>query len=244
MASKDIKTRIQETGRSSQRLTQANFETSTGASGSKTRIATFQADTPLAFRETSVRMVFITVEEFTAAGDGAQETFNLDHDLLPTNNTSDFVLYADGSRVAADAVDYANDSFDYTDDGTEQVLHAYYVARTPVQVEIVKSAPTSQGQVAETVYDDVTSILHERNQHKSPPEMDFPGGDSLKPMVPRKWSVDIYAKGPVPFAWDDSAEDNPQGTEAKNAVLSIPVARFNDNIEGLGQAVKEDIISP
>jgi hypothetical protein len=93
------------------------------------------------------------------------------------------------------------------------------------------------------IYDDTTSILHERDQHKEPPEMDFSNSSPFAPVVPRKWTVDIYADGPVPFAWDDSDEANSQGTSAVNAVVSLPINRAQRDVQQLGQAVKNDIIS-
>jgi len=226
-----------------QRLKRQNFALNNGVAGARTKIGTYKAESPLSFREEAVRLIFIQVEEFQTDGSGNQQTFNLNHDIIPTDNTTDFVLFEAGSRVQADSIDYAADSFDYTGPGSAEYLHAYYVPRDPVQVEIVKSAPKSQGQVSEVVYDDTTSILHERNQNKEPPMMDFANDSPLAPVVPRKWTVDIYADGPVGFDWDDSDSANSQGTTAVNAVVSLPVNRAKRDVSGLGQAVKQDIIS-
>lgn len=227
-----------------QRLKRQDFDLTNGTANARTKIASYRAESPVAFRAgEAVRLMLVTVEEFTTEGDSAQDTYNLSHDIIPTSNTTDFVLFSDGTRTQADSVDYAGDSFNYTDGSSAETLHAYYVPRDPVQIEVVKSAPKSQGKVSEVVYDDTTSILHERNQHKEPPEMDFSGRSPLAPIVPRKWTVDIYADGPVPFEWDDSAEANSQSTTAVNAVVSLPVNRAQRDVSNLAQAVKQDIIS-
>lgn len=234
---------LQETPAAQQRLKRQDFDLDNGTAGARTKIASYQAESPVAFRPEAVRLAFVTVEEFTTSGNGAQETFDLSHNILPTSNTTDFVLYSDGARTQADTVDYAGDSFDYTDGGTQETLHAYYVPRDPVRVEILKQAPKSQGRVEEVLFDATTSMLHERNQHKEPPTMDFTGRSKLAPVVPRKWTVDVYAEGPVGFAWDDSDTANSQGTTAVNPVVSMPVNRAQRDVEDLAQAVKRDIIS-
>lgn len=227
-----------------QQLKRGDFTLTNGTANARTKVASFRAESPIAFREDAVRMMFVTVEQFqTNATAGDTETFNLSNDIIPTSNTTDFVLFEGGNRVQPDSVDYAGNSFNYTDNGTGNYLHAYYVFGDPVKVEVVKQAPKSQGRVEETVYDDVTSILHERNQHKEPPRMDFSTRSPLAPVVPRKWTVDIYADGPLPIEWDDANEANPQNTTAVNAVVSLPVNRAQRDVPNLAQAVKQDIIS-
>lgn len=227
-----------------QRLRKADFTLTEDTSGSRTKIASYEAELPIAFRKDAVRMVFVAVDQFQTNGTADDtETFNLSNDIISTANTTDFVLYEEGTRVSEDSVDYAANSFDYTDDGTNNYLHAYYVPRNPVQIEIEKTAPKAQGAVSEVVYDDVTSILHERNQNKQPPEMDFNPNRPLEPVVPRKWTIDVYADGPIAFSWDDSDEANSKDTSAVNAVMSLPINRAQRDVQGLGDAVKQDIIS-
>lgn len=48
----------------------------------------------------------------------------------------------------------------------------------------------------------------------------------------------MYAEGPVPFDWDDDTD----GTTAVNAVLSLPIRRAEEHVDGLGSAVKRDIL--
>jgi hypothetical protein len=240
---RDVVKALAQAPATTQRLKRQDFDLTNGTANARTKIASYQAESPIAFREEAVRLMFVQVEQFQTPGDGSTTTYNLDHDILPTSNTTDFVLYDSGGRVQADQVDYAGNSFDYTNpDAAAEYLHAYYVPRDPVKVEVVKSAPKSQGKVSEVIYDDTTSILHERNQHKEPPEMDFSGRSALAPVVPRKWTVDVYADGPVGFDWNDDDTANSQGTTAVNAVVSLPVNRAQQDVSNLAQAVKQDII--
>jgi len=233
---------LRQTPSEGQRLRKDDFDLSNGQSGQRSRIATFEAESPLALRrDAPMRLMFIEVEEFTTDGTADNtETFNLSNNLIETVNTTDLVLYNDGERVQPDAVDYGAESFDYTDAETGSTLHAYYVCRDPVKVEIERRAPRAQGAVQDVVFDDVTSILHERNQNKEPPQFDF--DHPLDSIVPRKWYVDVYAEGPVGFDWDDDGTNNPQDTEATNALLSLPVNRAKQDVPGLAQAVREHII--
>jgi hypothetical protein len=233
---------LRETPSESQRLRKDDFDLSNGGSGQRSRIATFEAESTLSLRrDAPMRLMFIEVEEFTTDGTADNtETFTLSNNLIETVNTADLVLYDDGTRVQPDAVDYGAESFDYTDSATGSTLHAYYVARDPVKVEIERRAPRAQGAVQDVVFDDVTSILHERNQNKEPPEFDF--DHPLDSIVPRKWYIDVYAEGPVGFDWDDDGTNNPQDTEATNALLSLPVNRAKQDVPGLAQAVREHII--
>jgi hypothetical protein len=88
----------------------------------------------------------------------------------------------------------------------------------------------------------VTSLLHERNQNKEPPTMD--ADHLLDLVVPRKWKLQVYAQGPVGFAWDDSGTANTQGVTASNAILTVPVRKAKTDVKGLSQAVKQRIIDP
>lgn len=234
---------LQEAPATQQRLKRGDFTLTNGTANARTKIASYTAESPIAFREDDVRLMLVVVEQFQTDGSGTAQTFNLSNNIIPTSNTTDFVLYEGASRVAADSVDYAADSFTYTGPGSAEYLHAFYVARNPVEIEIEKTAPKSQGKVSQVIFDGNTALLHEQNQHKEPPAMDFSGKSAFAPVVPRKWSVDIYADGPIAFAWDDSSTANAQGVTAVNAVVSLPVNRSSRDIEGLGQAVKQDIIS-
>jgi len=223
------------------RLRKSDFSLSNGTGGEESTIATYDVETPLVLREQAdIRLVLTTVEEFQTAGNGNQETFSLSNDIISQVNSADLVLYSDGSRTSPDSIDYANDSFDYTDGGNQERLHAHYVARDPGQVEIEKVAPRSQGRVSEVVYDDATSLLHERDQNDEPPSFDFDQPEAKA--VPRKWQLRITLDAPYPAEWDDSSENNSQDTTATNAIVSLPTKVASRDVPGLGGAVKRHII--
>jgi hypothetical protein len=237
----NVMRRLRRTEAQNQKLRRTDFDLTAGTAGQRTRIARYQTELPIALRQDApMRLVFVAREDFTTDGTtGNTETFTLSNDLIQTPNTADLVLYEAGSRVQPDAVDYDADSFDYTDDGTNNTLHAYYVARDPVRVDVEKVSPKAQGSVSEVVYDDVTSVLHERDQNQEPPRFDFDTDEKpLAPVVPRKWYLDVYAEGPVAFDWDDDTD----GTTAVNAVLSLPIRRAEAHVDGLSAAVKRDIL--
>lgn len=233
--------RLQQTPATNQRLRRSDFDLGAANANQRSRIARFEADSPIAFRDGTLRLAFTVAEQFTTdATAGNVETFNLSNDALNSRNTTNFILYEGGAQVAADAVDYAADSFDYTDDGTGNVLTAFYVARDPVGVEIEKVAPKAQGSVSEVVYDDVTATLHARDQNREPPEWDF--NSPLQAVVPRKWYVDVYADGDPALALTDENKNSPQGVTAVNAVISLPIRRASQDVPNLGRAVKMDIL--
>lgn len=232
--------RLTETPGSKTKLRRGDFETTNGTVNERTRIARYQAPNPLALRtDAPARIVFVAHESFTTDGTaGNTETFNLGENLIESPNTDNFVLYEGSSIVAPDAVSYSGDSFDYTDDGTSNTLHAYYVPRDPVKIAIEKTAPPSEGNLSYTVFDGVTSIVHSKNQNKEP--IEFDANHPLDLVVPKKWHLDVYADGPVAFEWSESTD----GTVAINALLSVPIVQAKRDVEGLEQAVKQQVIDP
>lgn len=229
---------LEKTPAAHQKLRRADFTLTNDTANQRTKIADFKANLPLRIREEAMRLVFVTHESFTTDGTANNtETFSLSNNIINTANTTALALFEGSNRVQPDSVNYSGDSFDYTDDGTSNTLHAYYVARNPVQVEIEKHAPAGQGSVSEVLYDDVTSVLHERDQNKMPPMPSLNLSD-LQGVVPKDWTVEVYADGPIALQWDESTDN----TSAPNPMLTIPIARYQEDIQGLGRAVKQDVI--
>jgi hypothetical protein len=233
--------RLQDTAATSQLLRWSDFTRYNGASGERSLLMEYEAELPIVFREDGMRLVFVVVEEFTTDGSGNEQTFGLSNNLIETVNTEDLVLFSDGSRARPNSIDYGANEFKYTDGGAAETLDAFYIVRDPVQIEIVKKAPRSQGNVEEVLYDEVTSLLHTRDQNQEPPAMDFAGDHPLTPVVPRKWSVQLYANGSVAFANDDSDTGTDNGVQAVNALLKIPINRAQEDVEGLTAAVRQAI---
>ena len=228
---------------SSTQLKRSQFNLSNGTANQRTKIAEYEAESPMFLRpDAPMRLAFTVVEQFQTPGDGSQTTYDLSNDLLDTPNTVPLVLFESGTRVQPDSVDYDDDSFTYTGPGSAKYLHAVYVPRNATRIDIERQAPKSQGAVSDIPYDDVTSLLHERNQNKEPPTMD--ADHLLDLVVPRKWKLQVYAEGPVGFDWDDSDTANAQGVTASNAVVTVPVRKATQDVTGLAQAVKQRIIDP
>lgn len=220
-------------------LGRSDFDLSNGTAGERSEVASLKARTPLRVREgVAARLVLFTAERFQTNGTaGDTETFNLSHDAVDTDNATPFVLYEGDTRVSADAVDYAANTFDYTDDGTANDLTAFYVPRDPGQVTVEKVAPSGQASLSETLHETDTRRLAVTNQNKEPPEFDFL--NALEGVVPKNWRLKVYVDGPAPIRWDDSDFGTSYGVEATPAALSAPVHRYRKTVPGLESAVKE-----
>jgi hypothetical protein len=247
MVGNNIVQRLAETPAQNIQLRRSEFTLSNGTAQQRTKIAEYQAETPLVLRaDAPLRLVFVTVEQFQTPGDGSQTSYDLAHDIIESPNTQNFLLYEAGSRVQPDSVDYAGDSFTYTGPGSAEYLHAFYVVGDPVRIDIERQAPRSQGSVADVVYDDVTALLHPRDQNQEPVTFGDEGDTHpLDLAVPQKWRIEVYATSDVSglaLAYDDSDTANSQGTTATNALLTVPVRKAAQNVDGLSQAVKRRII--
>lgn len=228
-----------------QRIKRTDFTLTDGTANQRSKVASYKPNLPIALRENApMRLALVAGEEFTTNTTGGDaETFNLSNNIVDTPNTTSLVLYDEGSRVQPDSIDYAADTFTYTNpDASADTLHAFYVARNPGTIEVEKTAPSAQSGMNETVFDDVTSILAERNQNKDALEFEFDGQSPLEPVVPARWTIDVYVDVPYAVRWDDGGLTTSNGDTALNAILSVPVRRAEQNVEDLGQAVKRDII--
>ncbi|WP_435349000.1 hypothetical protein [Haloarchaeobius sp. HRN-SO-5] len=233
---------MKNAGARRQMLRRSDWTLIEGQANQEATVAEYQAQVPTVLRGDSMRLAFTVAEEFTSDGSGTAQTFNLANDVVDTPNTSALELYSDGNRVQPDSVDYTGDSFDYTDGGAAETLHAFYVPAEPVKLRIERVAPTSQGTVSDVVFNDISKPLHERNQNKEPPTLDIDPDDPLGRVVPKDWKLRVVADGPIAFSWDDSDEATSNGDTAVNAMLSVPVARSTEQIDGLSQAVKQALV--
>lgn len=234
--------KLRETPGQAKSLGRKDFTLSAGTANARSEVASYKAKVPLAVREgAAARVTFTAGEEFTTdATAGNAETFTLAHNVVDTKNATPFVLYDDGAVVQPDSVDYGANSFTYTDGATGSTLHAFYVARDPGAVEVEKVAPKTGASVSETLHEDTTSGLADRNQNKEPVRMDF--AHPLEGVVPTNWRVVVYVDSPFAVRWDDSPLTTSNGDEATNAVLSIPIHQFDRDVPGLEQAVKEQAL--
>lgn len=231
--------RLMETPGVDKSLGRADFTLSNGVAGERSEVASLKARTPLRVREgVAARLVLFTAERFTTDGTaGNTETFNLSHDAVDTDNATPFALYEGASRVSPDSVDYAANSFDYTDDGTANDLTAFYVPRDPGQVTVEKVAPSGQAALSETLHETDTRRLAVTNQNKEPVEFDFMG--ALEGVIPKNWRLKVYVDGPAAIEWNDDAETTTHDVAATAAALSMPVHRYRRTVPDLESAVKE-----
>jgi hypothetical protein len=209
--------------------------------GQDSVVADLQADRPVALRDDKDADLEITIpayEEFQTDGSGGQQTFVLSNDIIDSPATEAFLLYADGQLADEDSVDFDNDEFQYTDDGTVQDLDVFYVARNPSEVKIKKVVSDGQVSIGERVYGENTAILHSRDQSEQPTDLNVSGSE-MERYLPRKSNLQIVVNAPYTVRYEGPERDN--GTaRAANALLSIPKFQTESNPSGLLQAVKAD----
>ncbi|MFA9418460.1 hypothetical protein [Natrinema sp. HArc-T2] len=225
-------------------LTLREFDTREGTPGGASIVAETKLGRALQFRDdpdSELRLVLPAYEHFTTNGTADdQETFDLSHNAIDSPSTESFVLYEDGAIVEPDSIDYANNSFDYTSSGTDTDLDVFYIARDPASVEIRKTAPDAGGKVNQTLKEGQTAILHTRDQAQQEVSFGF-DRTPLQPYLPRKFKLQVVVDAPYTVAFE--APERANGTpRARNALLSLPRFQTEARIEGLGAAVKQDMI--
>lgn len=235
---KQVLQQLEQVPSANQRLSsaQGDWTTSGNTKNELTKVAEFQAQRPLAIREgESADVHFVAYEEFTTDGTASNtETFNLANDIIDADAIADdLVLFEGGSAVSADSVDYSANSFDYTDDGTANTLHAYYVVSDQALVDIRKVAPKN---VHETVKELDAGFANRRDQREDPVSFDF--DHPLQGVVPTDWKVEVHIDAPYAVQW---ADDSDSAATADNLLLDVPIRRARDNIEGLEDVVKATI---
>ncbi|DAC85271.1 hypothetical protein [Natrinema versiforme] len=225
-------------------VTLREFNTQEGTPGEASVIAETQVGRALQLRDdpdSELRLVLPAYEHFTTdANADNTETFELANTLVESPTTQDLLIWEDGAVVQPDAVDYGADSFDYTSSGTETDLDVFYVARNPASVEIRKTAPGAGGKVNQTLKEAQTAILHTRDQAQQEIMFGFER-TPLQPYLPRKFNLQVVVDAPYTVAFE--APERANGTpRARNALLSLPRYQTEARIEGLGAAVKQDMI--
>ncbi|WP_435332839.1 hypothetical protein [Haloarchaeobius sp. TZWWS8] len=210
---------------------------STNTTGEKSVVATYAAPRPIRLREDrEMDLAVPAYESFTTDGSGTAQTHSLSHDIIDTPATEALVLWSDGSPVQPGSVDYAANSFDYTDGGAAETLDVYYIPRNPAVVEFEKVAPGGGSTIKQPLFEIPTAIAHTRDQSKDPLSFDL-GRTGLQDTVPRKWVVQVSVNAPYTVKFEEST----RGTSATNALLSVPRAQTEARVPGLKDAVKADI---
>lgn len=213
-----------------QRLSAGDLDLEDNVPNERSLIASYKPDRPIALRETEYDLHLVAYEEITTDGTADNtETFNLSHDLHDADAVAtDLLLYKGSNLVQPDSVDYANDSFDFTDSGTASTLHVYYVVADQARVEIQKASP--KGTVEQITERDA-GLINRREQTRDPLAFDF--DHPLEGVIPADWRLEIYVDAPYQITWEDDTD----GTTADNALVSFPINRTDQEIEGLGSVV-------
>ncbi len=214
----------------------ADFETSPGSNGSRTKIAEYQTDRPLALRNGApVTPAIMAYEEFTADG-ASPETFDLSHNPVESGATSDnVVVYVNDSEVQPDSVDYEADTIS-VDTTADDTVGVFYASGRQARVEIQKTAPNG---THETLWSGDVKLIHLRNHAKDPITLELTAS-FWESIIPTDWKLEIFVNAPyiARFAKDVGGD----GTEerATNALLSIPYLGGTGEIEGLRRKVRID----
>ncbi|WP_144901359.1 hypothetical protein [Halobellus captivus] len=235
MVSQQILNRLANVKTSRETLKRGDFEEKAHAGGSgESVILEYQADQPIALRPgVPYRIVPVARESFTSDGSGTQQTFTLSHNLIDSDVSDDVVLYVDGAITQPDSIDYANDSFDYTDDGTNQDLTVYYVAATQASVKLKKVAPG--GSNSESLVEHDAALINRRDPNRDPNTFSF-NASPLQGTVPKNWSLQWTVDGPFNAGRDPATDPAPV-----NMLVSVPINRSTvSDIKGLASEVSED----
>jgi hypothetical protein len=228
--------RLQNAPADRKTLTAADFDRSLGTSGSRSLLAEFQAERAIAVRAGKpFDLSVVATETFSTDGSGTQQTFNLSHDLIDSDAVgTTFLLYSGNTVASADSVDYAGDSFDYTDGGSVEDLTVYYTAGDQARLEIQKVAPN--GTPAPLWSEDV-GMVHRRDQAKDPLEFDF--SDPFEAVVPTDFTIEVYVDAPYTATLVGQDGDGGNDVEpATNALLDVPIIGAPGKIAGAGEVVR------
>lgn len=231
----EIINRLREISTEATTLSRADFEGSPYAAGSdETAILEYKTEQPFALRNGArYRIVPVVRETDTTDGSGNQQTFNLGSDLIESDVSDDLVLYADGAQVSPDSIDYAGDSFDYTDDGAQQDLTVYYVAQTQANLKLKKVGPG--GSNGETLVRHDAGLVNRRDPNRDPLTFEL-DASALQAVVPADYTLKWTIEGPYSAGWDPDTDPEPV-----NLIVSVPVNRAQvEQVDGLASAVAVD----
>jgi len=197
----------------------------------RSKILEYKATRPFAIREgPPYDLNLVAYEKFTnnLAGNN-KDTYSLSNDIVDSPSiANDLVLYQGSSAVSEDSIDYANDQFDYTDNGTGDDLHAWYVVRDQALVQFEIRAPQNHQK---TIDEKDAGQANLRNQGRDPLEFDF--SDFAAGIVPTDWRLEVYANAPYDIVWSAAGGD----ATPDNALVTIPIRRWESEIGGLDDLV-------
>ena len=222
-------------------LANADFEQADSVVDERSVIASHQPDRAIAVAPGEYNLDLVAYESFTTDGSaGDAETFDLAHDPLDSDSVpQDVVVYKVGTGyVQPDSVDYDADTFTYTDGGTNNDLHVFYVAGAQATAQVRKVSPG--GSTSEVLDEADVGILNRRNQNKRPLRFDF--DHPLQGVVPANWTLEVVVDAPYIVSWGvDTNNDGALDAQATNQLINAPIRRTRqhapDFVEGVVAAV-------
>jgi hypothetical protein len=214
-----------------------NATESVTTSGEKSRLASVTVPTPrglLSGPENQVKIALPAYEGFSSDGtDGNTETFNLSNDLIQCPNTEDIVVYIGGTRTQPDAVDYANDTVDVTDPGSNNNIHVFYMVSDVGSVQLRKVAPTGESNADQELDSAALHHINQQDQTDNPHYLTFES--DAEPWVPTDFALEINVTAQYQIALTDPDGD---GAVADNALFEIPAVKARQEVPGLASAVR------
>jgi len=165
---------------------------------------------------------------------GNAETFNLDYDLIDSPNLGDdkgaLWLYDDDTLVAADSLDYAANTYTYTDPATGSTLESFGIFAEG-SVRIRGYTPNKGRHI--TLFEKLLRMLHGGDIVRTPP--------IIRAIYPRdilpedfRLTVELKSSAVVPNAAADLAK-------ARNYVIKIPIERLK--MEELPKDIKRRVLA-
>jgi hypothetical protein len=190
-------------------------------------------------RENRFRLSIPAYQSFTSDGtDGNTETFTLSHDLFQCPNTDDVVVWIGSTYYGApDSTDYANDSIDVTDPGSNNDIYVWYMADEVADIEILKKSPAGGSQNQQRVYQTNLNLVHQTDQSEQPEFLEL-NQTRLHPWVPAEFKLEVQVNAPYTVRYND---ENGDGATASNMLFDLPVVQGNGQVDGFGSVVKADM---
>jgi hypothetical protein len=192
--------------------------------------AEYQVETPHSIiPETPIDIHIPAYEKFMMSGnEESPKTLDLTYDLVDAPSVvDDFVLYSNGNRATEDSLDYSNNSFNYTGDGTIEELEVFYLCSDQAEVVLRLQAPKNFDNEPLSVD---AGRLNLRDQGREP--LTFEPSNPFEGLIPTDYTVQWYLNAPYSFRFEGSQF----GATADNLMLDLPVWRTDSEIPGLKPA--------
>lgn len=222
-------------------MLRSDADLSAATTADREQIAEYKVPAPINVRgEQRFQVTVPAFEQFTTNGTAADtETFSLSNSVMETPNTENIVVWEGGtyvgSEAALDAVDYAANTFDYTDDGTNNTLHVWYVSDESATLEVEKVSASQNQQ--QGLYEEQLNLVHQTNQSEQPETPDV-GKTPLNRTMAADMTFEVYLEAPYTFRWEDPDGD---GATPSNLLFSFPVNRAQGQLDGLSDVVSTDM---